>query len=163
MAASNFGKPATGTADFFAATKLPFAVRAEPRTPGAPVQEAPAETLSGAMSLDDLFATSASGLLGDSQPANLSPAVPLSAPRDLMLGSVVDLLLEGDWVRADLTWISHNRTLFMFVSGAGLSHAMSRRTMDRLDAQGRIRVISSVVEVDFELDLVGAGADTDGA
>jgi hypothetical protein len=32
------GKPATGTADFFAATKLPFGVRAEPRTPGAPVQ-----------------------------------------------------------------------------------------------------------------------------
>src|SRR5262249_23769151 len=32
------GKPQTGTADFFAATKLPFAVRAEPRTPGAPVQ-----------------------------------------------------------------------------------------------------------------------------
>jgi hypothetical protein len=32
------GKPATGTADFFAATKLPFAVRAEPRTPDAPVQ-----------------------------------------------------------------------------------------------------------------------------
>ncbi len=32
------GKPQTGTADFFAATKLPFAVRAEPRTPDAPVQ-----------------------------------------------------------------------------------------------------------------------------
>lgn len=32
------GRPATGTADFFAATKLPFAVRAEPRTPGSPVQ-----------------------------------------------------------------------------------------------------------------------------
>src|SRR3954470_17804327 len=32
------GKPRTDLADFFAATKLPFAVRAEPRTPGAPVQ-----------------------------------------------------------------------------------------------------------------------------
>jgi hypothetical protein len=32
------GKPKSGAADFFAATKLPFAVRAEPRTPGAPVQ-----------------------------------------------------------------------------------------------------------------------------
>ena len=131
--------------------------------PGAAVQEAPEETPSSAMSLDGLFDTSASGLLGDSRPADLTPAAPLSAPRDLMLGSVVDLLLEGDWVRADLTWISHNRTLFMFVSDAGLSHAMSRRTMDRLDAQGRIRVISSVVEVDFELDLVADGADADEA
>ncbi|VTR99431.1 Uncharacterized protein OS=Blastopirellula marina DSM 3645 GN=DSM3645_11297 PE=4 SV=1: ImcF-related_N [Gemmata massiliana] len=32
------GKPRTDLADFFAATKLPFAVRAEPRTEGAPVQ-----------------------------------------------------------------------------------------------------------------------------
>ncbi len=32
------GKPRTDLADFFAATRLPFAVRAEPRTPGAPVQ-----------------------------------------------------------------------------------------------------------------------------
>jgi hypothetical protein len=32
------GKPRTDLADFFAATKLPFAVRAEPRTSGAPVQ-----------------------------------------------------------------------------------------------------------------------------
>lgn len=32
------GKPQSGTADFFAATQLPFTVRAEPRTPGAPVQ-----------------------------------------------------------------------------------------------------------------------------
>jgi hypothetical protein len=32
------GKPHSGTADFFAATRAPFAVRAEPRTPGAPVQ-----------------------------------------------------------------------------------------------------------------------------
>jgi hypothetical protein len=32
------GKPRTDLADFFAATKLPFAVRAEPRTPGSPVQ-----------------------------------------------------------------------------------------------------------------------------
>lgn len=32
------GKPRTGTVDFFASTKLPFAVRAEPRRPDAPVQ-----------------------------------------------------------------------------------------------------------------------------
>ena len=32
------GKPRTDLADFFAATKLPFAVRAEPRSAGAPVQ-----------------------------------------------------------------------------------------------------------------------------
>ena len=75
-----------------------------------------------------------------------------SAPRDLLLGSTVDLLLAGAWVRAELTWINHNRNLFMFVSGAGLAHAMSRRTMDWLETQGRIRVIAAVAEVDLELE-----------
>ncbi len=74
-----------------------------------------------------------------------------SAPRDLLLGSTVDLLLEGEWVQAELTWINHNRNLFMFISGSGMAHAMSRRTMDRLEAQGRIRVISAISEVDLEL------------
>ena len=78
-----------------------------------------------------------------------------------MLGSSVDLLLGGAWVRAELTWISHNRNLFMFISGAGLAHAMSRRTMDRLETQGRIRVVAAVVEVDLELeDLIGDAPDS---
>ena len=93
--------------------------------------------------LEDLAETGAGALAAAAQ----SP----SAPRDLRLGSTVDLLLDGDWVRAELTWISHNRNLFMFVSGAGLAHAMSRRTMDRLETQSRIRVIHSVTEVDLEL------------
>ena len=80
------------------------------------------------------------------------------APRDLLLGSTVDLLLAGDWVRAELTWISRNRNLFMFISGAGLAHAMSRRTMDRLEAQGRIRVIAAVTQVDLELDDIAGDA-----
>ena len=75
-----------------------------------------------------------------------------SAPGDLLLGSSVDLLLEGEWVRAELTWINHKRNLFMFVSGAGMAHAMSRRTMDRLETQGRIRVISAIAKVDLELE-----------
>lgn len=75
-----------------------------------------------------------------------------SAPHDLLLGSAVDLLLEGEWVRAKLTWSNNNRNLFMFVSGAGLAHAMSRRTMDRLETQGRIRIISAIAQVDLELE-----------
>lgn len=74
------------------------------------------------------------------------------SPRDLMQGAWVDLLLAGGWVRAQLTWISRNRNLFMFVSGAGLAHAMSRRTMDRLEAQGRLRVAGVAAPVDLELD-----------
>ena len=47
-------------------------------------------------------------------------------------GSWVDLALGGVWVRAQLTWASPHQTLFMFISGKGLAHSMSRRTLDRL-------------------------------
>lgn len=69
-------------------------------------------------------------------------------------GDWADLLLGGVWVRARLTWISHNRSLFMFVSGAGLAHAMTRRTMDRLQAQGRLRLGFQPPEFDLQIDTV---------
>lgn len=71
-------------------------------------------------------------------------------PSDQSVGAEVELMLDGAWVRAKLTWIGRNRNLFMFVSGAGLAHAMSRRTMDRLQAQGRIRVVLPVFDLLLE-------------
>jgi len=69
-------------------------------------------------------------------------------------GEWADLLLGGVWVRARLTWISPNRSLFMFVSGAGLAHAMTRRTMDRLQAQGRLRLGFLPPQFDLQIDTV---------
>ena len=90
----------------------------------------------------------------------IRPRVPVQAQlpgvaslRDMIVGSLVELLLDGNWVRAELTWISHNRNLFMFVSGAGLAHAMSQRTMDRLETQERIRLVAVTLEVDLELEV----------
>lgn len=84
-----------------------------------------------------------------------APATPTpgaTSLQDMMVGSLVDLLQEEAWVRAELIWVNHNRNLFMFVSGAGLAHAMSRRTMDRLQAQSRIRFVPVTLEVDLELE-----------
>ncbi|MEO6624265.1 MAG: DUF1631 family protein [Burkholderiaceae bacterium] len=72
--------------------------------------------------------------------------------RELQVGNWVDLLLGGNWVRAEMTWVSPNRTLFMFVSGAGLAHAMSRRTMDRLQSHGRLHLGTAPQKVDVVLD-----------
>ncbi|MFM2274688.1 MAG: hypothetical protein RL211_560 [Pseudomonadota bacterium] len=80
---------------------------------------------------------------------------PLAA---LGLGSWVELLLNDTWVRARLTWCSPHRTLFMFISGAGLAHSMSRRTMERLGAQNRIRVVSRGDLIDNALDAVAQTA-----
>ena len=77
---------------------------------------------------------------------------------DLAIGSWVELRLEGAWVRAQLTWSSPHLTLFMFVSGRGLAHSMSRRTMDRRRAQGLIRVVSNGNVVGSALDAVAQTA-----
>ncbi len=105
--------------------------------------------------------------LAPSQPAIDPPAaeepLPPSAPvalQDILVGAWVDLLHEGAWLRAQLTWIGHNRSLFMFVSGSGLSHAMSRRMMDRLEGQGRLRVAAGALPVDLVLADRPPGTNT---
>lgn len=72
----------------------------------------------------------------------------------LNTGSWVDLALGGQWVRAELTWASPHRTLFMFISTGGLAHSMSRRTMDRLRGLGLIRLVSDGRVMDSALDAV---------
>ncbi len=122
----------------------------------------------GPDSISDLIDGSDSAGQGDTGNA---PLLPLSGnsvaqetyiPADQSVGAEVELSLDGVWVRAKLTWIGRNRSLFMFVSGAGLAHAMSRRTMDRLQAQGRIRVVEPVFDLLLEsgvAPLVPEGPD----
>lgn len=77
---------------------------------------------------------------------------------DLVTGSWVELQLKGQWVRAQLTWASPHRTLFMFVSGKGEAHSMSRRTMERLRSHGSMRIVSDGHVVDNALDAVAQTA-----
>jgi len=79
-------------------------------------------------------------------------------PADLAIGSWVELQLKGEWVRAQLTWASPHRTLFMFISGKGLAHSMSRRTMEQLRASAMMRVVSERHVVDNALDGVAQTA-----
>lgn len=76
----------------------------------------------------------------------------------LNTGSWVDLALGGVWVRAQLTWASPHKTLFMFISSGGMAHSMSRRTMDRLRGLGLIRLVSDGRVVDHALDAVAQAA-----
>lgn len=76
----------------------------------------------------------------------------------LIAGSWVDLALGGVWIRAQLTWASPHKTLFMFISAGGMAHSMSRRTMDRLRGLGLIRLISDGRVIDHALDAVAQAA-----
>jgi hypothetical protein len=88
------------------------------------------------------------------------PQGPLAAQAidSLTPGSWVDLALQDGWVRAQLTWASPHRTLFMFISGGGLAHSMSRRTLDRLVAQGLLQLVSDGRVMDNALDAVAQAA-----
>ena len=76
----------------------------------------------------------------------------------LSTGAWVDLAFGGQWVRAQLTWASPHKTLFMFISAGGLAHSMSRRTMDRLRGFGLIRLVSNGRIMDSALDAVAQAA-----
>jgi Protein of unknown function (DUF1631) len=99
-------------------------------------------------------------------PLDVSSAVPAAdvipltpeATVTIPIGSWVELMLEGAWVRAQLTWASPMRTLFMFVSRGGKAHSMSKRTMDKLCSQGLIRMVSDGRMVDKALDAVAQTA-----
>lgn len=73
---------------------------------------------------------------------------------DLPLGCWVELQVDGQWVRTQLTWASPHRTLYLFTSAIGTSQSMTRRSRDRLIAAGSLRVISGSPVVDGALNAV---------
>lgn len=91
-------------------------------------------------------------------PAEAVPEPQPWSAQTLHTGAWVDLAMDGEWVRAQLTWASPHRTLFMFISGSGLAHSMSRRTMERLRSQALIRLVSDGKVLDQALDAVAQTA-----
>ncbi|AEG92242.1 DUF1631 family protein [Ramlibacter tataouinensis] len=86
------------------------------------------------------------------------PEQPPAAPGELRTGAWVELMVKGEWLRVQLTWASPHHTLFMFTSPAGTAHSMSRRMLDRLRAQGLMKVIADRNVVDEALDQVAKTA-----
>ena len=60
----------------------------------------------------------------------------------------VNLYSHGKWLRARLTWINGNGTLFMFSSQGGQPHTMTRRICERLIRRNHLRVVDSGEVVD---------------
>jgi hypothetical protein len=106
------------------------------------------------------------------QPADLMPDLSLGASsaqapaaqadvvvaQDLPLGSWVELKVNDEWVRTQLTWASPHGTLFLFTSVFGTTQSMTRRSRDRLVALGNLRLISGQPVVDVALDAVAQAA-----
>lgn len=87
------------------------------------------------------------------------PAQTLPASLDeLPLGTWIELLKDGEWVRTQLTWGSPHGTLFLFTNSFGSTQSMTRRSRDRLIAAGQLRMVSSQPMVDGALDAVAQTA-----
>jgi hypothetical protein len=90
-------------------------------------------------------------------PAAHEPAEPVGAG-EMRTGTWVELIVNGNWTRMQLTWASPMGTLFMFTSIAGTAHSMSKRTLERLRADGMIRIVADRNVVDEALDQVAKAA-----
>ncbi|WP_372659488.1 DUF1631 family protein [Hydrogenophaga sp.] len=58
-------------------------------------------------------------------------------------GDWVDLYAREQWLRAQLIWASSKGTLFMFVSGGGQPHSMTKRSCERLIANRLLRPVAA--------------------
>jgi hypothetical protein len=101
----------------------------------------------------DSFGHSTDPFDEDKPQEDASGAVP-----ELLIGAWVDLWVQGKWHRANLTWMSPYRTLFMFISKGGLAHSMTRRTLDKLRSAGQLRVVAQGDVVDQAFDGVARTA-----
>jgi hypothetical protein len=86
------------------------------------------------------------------------PETALIGAGGLPLGAWVELSVNGEWVRTQLTWASPHGTLFLFTSAMGTTQSMTRRTHDKLVASGLLRLISGQEVVDEALDAVAKQA-----
>lgn len=75
-------------------------------------------------------------------------------PSQLSVGTWVDMWQEGQAVRCQITWASPHGTLFLFLGPHGRSLSLTRRGLDRLIEQDKLRVVADNGVVNEALDEV---------
>lgn len=89
---------------------------------------------------------------------SIAKPVEISADISLPLGAWVEMLVNGAWMRTQLSWASPHGTLFLFTSAYGRTQSMTKRSRDKLLATGAMRVVSGQPVVDGALDAVAQTA-----
>ncbi len=121
-----------------------------------PLWLAPSEVQnSGFMEDQDDPAPSWDGaILLEPEGSRLSTQTELNAKIELDLGDWIDLLVDLQWLRAELTWVSPLGTLFMFTSQGGRKHSMTSRVLRNLLALDLVKIVSQQGVVEGALDSV---------
>ena len=77
---------------------------------------------------------------------------------ELHLGDWVEVFVDLQWLRAQLTWVSPHNTLFMFTSEGGRKHSMTARVLQNLLKLKMVKVVSQQGVLDGALDSVARTA-----
>lgn len=77
---------------------------------------------------------------------------------ELHLDDWVELFVDAQWLRAQLTWISPHNTLFMFTSEGGRKHSMTARLLQHFLVLELVKVVSQQGVFDGALDKVARTA-----
>ncbi len=92
------------------------------------------------------------------EPQDHASPPPVVADLALSLGDWIELLVDMQWLRAQLTWVSPQNTLFMFTSEGGRKHSMTSRVLNHRVQLQLVKVVSQQGVVDGALDSVARTA-----
>lgn len=118
---------------------------------------------SGFMDMDDeapsrrpvQAARQASGPMLDSVMPSASQAAPAALNLDhLTVGVWVELTIKGVWQRSQLSWISPQRTMYLFTVAHGQTQSMTRPSLENLISTNALRLVSDQSMVDGALDEI---------
>lgn len=83
-----------------------------------------------------------------------APAVPVLTLENLAVGAWVEIAIKGVWQRSQLSWISPQRTMYLFTGAQGQTQSMTRPSLENLIAINALRLVSDHSMVDGALDEV---------
>lgn len=86
-----------------------------------------------------------------SQAASTAPALALD---NLAVGAWLEIAIKGVWQRSQLSWISPQRTMYLFTGAQGQSQSMTRPSLENLITNKAVRLVSGHSMVDGALDEV---------
>ena len=83
-----------------------------------------------------------------------APAPSLLLLENLAVGAWVEIAIKGVWQRSQLSWISPQRTMYLFTGAHGQTQSMTRPSLENFVATQALRLVSEHSMVDGALDEV---------
>lgn len=83
-----------------------------------------------------------------------APGMPASTLDALATGAWVEIAIKGSWQRSQLSWISPQRTMYLFTGAQGQTQSMTRPSLENLLTKNALRLVADHSMVDGALDEI---------